>query len=314
MKKNFIGAIVLGAMTLGACSCSCGSGDSCAADDSDSIVINKQTSDSLVQAYGQMVGLDINNSLAQYAMDSGEVYDKKSFVKGLQFILGDKYDDAFYAGVSSALRILSDVRSYEQSGVQVDREMLLRELRNAIMQDSVDENYNAEVQGDFRKLEERVNRMITDARASKAANTPEGVRNRKTAEAFINHLKAQGVQLIEEPTGAYTQVEVQGEGQPAQNSNVAVIDVVATRLNGEKFFEREDLEVIPANGPIPGIREALLRVAKGGVVTVYVPGQVAFGPEGAPQLGIAPMEMVVYHITVKDIIVNAADRAAADNE
>ena len=103
-------------------------------------------------------------------------------------------------------------------------------------------------------------------------------------------------------SGLVFKIENPGQGEkPNANSTVAV-KYTGRHLNGESFDASGDTPAtFNLNGVVPGFREGLMQIAKGGKETLYIPGNLAYGPEGMPQAGIGPNEMLVFDVELVDI-------------
>ena len=71
-------------------------------------------------------------------------------------------------------------------------------------------------------------------------------------------------------------------------------------MDGTVFDSSEDARLSPA-GVVPGFGEGLEMLGKGGKATLYIPGKLAYGVDGAPRAGIGPNAMLIFDIEGLDV-------------
>jgi FKBP-type peptidyl-prolyl cis-trans isomerase len=54
-------------------------------------------------------------------------------------------------------------------------------------------------------------------------------------------------------------------------------------------------------GVVPGFREGLMLLGKGGKATLYIPASLAYGANGVPQAGIGPNATLIFEVELIDI-------------
>ena len=57
----------------------------------------------------------------------------------------------------------------------------------------------------------------------------------------------------------------------------------------------------PLNRVIPGWTEGLQLVGEGGQIQLKIPGDLAYGPAGAPRAGIGPNQELYFNVELVDI-------------
>ncbi len=152
-----------------------------------------------------------------------------------------------------------------------------------------------------------------------AGMTPEQIANivqgffQKEMEKKNAGLKASGDAFLAEngkkpgitTTASGLQYEVIKEGtgpKPTATSTVSVF-YKGTHLNGEVFDESRDNNPVefPVGQVIPGWTEGIQLMNVGSKYKFYIPGDLAYGPQGNPQGGIAPMEVLVFEVELLSI-------------
>ena len=119
--------------------------------------------------------------------------------------------------------------------------------------------------------------------------------NAKEAQAFLAQNKQQpGVQSTS--SGLQYKVLQQGNGATPTANDVVKCHYRGTFLDGTEFDSSYDgaPAEFPVSGVIPGWTEALQLMKVGDKWQLFVPGDLAYGPEGRP--GIEPNKMLVFEV------------------
>lgn len=297
MKLTKFGACAI--MAAGLAVASCGNGDKC--DAGCDTTVSKAAGDSISEFYGLQVGSLINGELKYYAEHEDDTYDAKEFVKGVQSVLGEKHDPAYIAGVSAALRMSEDLRSLEQLGVQVDRSILMDNLRRTILADSISDEQKRQYAETYNVL---VNSAQIKAQAREEARknlSPIAKQNSRTGKAFVDK------KIKEDPNvtavdGVGVLINTTGAGSVVKNGDRVLVNMHVSRPDGKPVMGQDSVMVIVNNQDMPeGMYTGITRLAKGGKATLYVPGEKAFGVNGIPTYNVGPNEAMVFDIEVLEI-------------
>ena len=295
MKKIYILALGVAAMAV----TSCGKGEK-AADGADTLV-SKALSDSISADYGFMAGGFVANELKVYARESGEAYDNKDFIKGVQSVISAEHSEAYLAGISTGLRVMQDIKQMKEQGVQGNQQMILDEMRKQIMADSVDMEQTQLISTRYSSMMQQVSEQAKARQEARKAAEPEAVKNTKTAEAFINKLQKENPKLQKSDSGLYYVLDNPGEGDRIKPTDRVTVNYKGKHLDGKQFDANDAATFVPGQGLIPGFAEGLELLGKGGKATFYIPGNLAYGANGQPYAGIGPMEMLVFEVEVTDV-------------
>jgi FKBP-type peptidyl-prolyl cis-trans isomerase FklB len=135
----------------------------------------------------------------------------------------------------------------------------------------------------------------------------------KEMEKKNESLKASGDAFLAEngkkpgvtTTASGLQYEVIKEGtgpKPTPESTVSVF-YKGTHVNGEVFDESRDNNPVefPVGQVIPGWTEGIQLMTVGSKYKFYIPGALAYGPQGSPQGGIGPNEVLVFEVELLGI-------------
>ena len=126
--------------------------------------------------------------------------------------------------------------------------------------------------------------------------------NKKNIEAGKEYAeKALKEGYTKAPSGIVYKIENAGTGAKVQPTDKVSIFYKGKKVDGTVFDETKEAPyTASASAFIPGFNEALTMLAKGGKMTVIIPGDLASGLEGAGNL-IGPNETRVFDIEVSDI-------------
>lgn len=131
----------------------------------------------------------------------------------------------------------------------------------------------------------------------------------KAAEYWKELEKKEG--LNKTPTGLAYEIIEKGTGEfPKENSTVKVL--YTGKLIDGTVFDSTDKVGKPAEfnlqGVIPGFREGLQKVAKGGKARLYIPAKLGYGTQQLP--GIPANSTLIFDVEIVDID-NSAPKAPA---
>lgn len=148
-----------------------------------------------------------------------------------------------------------------------------------------------EMQAALMKLQEE-----SMKKASEAAE-----KNQKEGQEFLEKNKSKaGVKTT--ASGLQYEVVKEGTGPSPKETDTVKVHYTGTLTNGEKFdssVDRGEPAVFPVNGVIPGWTEALKMMKVGSKWKLYIPPNLAYGPQGRP--GIPPNSVLVFDVELLDV-------------
>ncbi len=287
MKKILMGVAVLGmAAAFTAC-------DKCADNSC------KTANDSLSTAYGEYVGSMINADFMRF--DNHEKSDKEAFLRGMQIVFGADDSKNTQMGMQVALQLSGELAQMKQQGLDVDRVAVMNAFKAAFLNDSVDYGQLSVASDHFRMLYQRA---IDEAQATKEAEKAAAgeVDNIKAGQEYVEKFKAENPEAKTTNNGLTYLIEVEGEAPtPAEDATV-VVNYTGKHINGEVFDSTDGRGPATFNlqGVVPGFREGLMLLGKGGKATLVIPGSLAYGPNGAGN-DIQPNETLIFDVELLDI-------------
>lgn len=289
MKKLILGACAL--LAVAAVSCSKGSCDkSCTA-----------ANDSVSYAYGEYVGTMLQNEFSQFA--GAENGSREDFLRGMQLIFGAKPSQNERMGMRVASQMLQEIDQLDEQGIKIDRTIVLNAFKKAFLQDSVSAIRVGEVQANFQTIIQQAQAKAEAEKMAEQEQAPDAQANVAAGEEYVAKLKTENPNVQTLPSGLVYVIEEPGvDPKPASDATV-VVNYTGKHLNGEVFDSSEGRGPATFNlqGVVKGFSEGLQQLGKGGKATLYIPGNLGYGVQGARQAGIGPNEMLVFEVELIDI-------------
>lgn len=135
----------------------------------------------------------------------------------------------------------------------------------------------------------------------------------KGKKFFEENAKRPGVKTT--ASGLQYEVITEGTGPKPKSTDMVKVDYTGSLLDGTVFdssIKRGEPATFPLNGVIPGWTEGLQLMSVGSKYKLYIPGKLAYGPQGQQQAGIGPNETLVFEVELKSIEApKASDNNAA---
>ncbi len=287
MKKIIFGLAAVAMLAMGSCS-----------KEQTATTGSNPLTDTISTTFGQYVGANLAMQCADFTPEQ-----KVEFLRALQSTLTTPSGEAAERGTMVGAQMLQTVQQFaSHDQIEINRTAMLDGFKEVFNMDSVDYTTVMKYSNDFQTARQSYLEQAQQARAAEAAGSPEAIQNGRIAADYINNLKAQDSSVQTSTSGLVFKIENPGQGdKPNANSTVAV-KYTGRHLNGETFDASGDTPAtFNLNGVVPGFREGLMQIAKGGKATLYIPGNLAYGPEGMPQAGIGPNEMLVFDVELVDI-------------
>ncbi|MCM1067092.1 MAG: FKBP-type peptidyl-prolyl cis-trans isomerase [Muribaculaceae bacterium] len=290
MKKMILGACAL--MTLAAVSCGkCGDGkcDSAAA------------GDSLSTAYGTYVGSMIYTDFNQ--MGDKDKAAKQEFLRGMQVAFGADDSQETRMGMQVGLQMMSEIKQLEEQGVSINKAAIMNSFKQAFLSDSLSYEQMQANALEFQRLYMDARTKAADAKAAEKAEAPEAVENVKLGEDFVAEQKAANPAIKTTESGLSYLIENEGTGEHPTADATVEVNYTGKLINGTVFDSTDGRgpATFPLQGVVAGFREGLMLLGKGGKATLYIPGKLAYGPNGQPAAGIGPNEMLIFDVELLNI-------------
>lgn len=261
---------------------------------------SKAFADSMAVGFGTFYGQQLKNQLPQLRSQFGDKFDEQDFMRGVQAALRlDTADLGYMIGYSTGIQAVFQLAQWAQNGINVDPSKVSRIAMKSINDTAINAQ-SAYMQ--FQMLNGRMQEIMQ----KRAADAQKGVaiENGKAGEAYIKKVLAENAEVKTSESGlVYLITEAGEETKVPDGSNVQVI-YTGRHVSGEQFDSSNGEPVeFNVNQVIAGFKEGIMLLGKGGKATIYIPGNLAYGDNGAPNGGIGPNETLVFDIEVVDYTV-----------
>ncbi len=137
-------------------------------------------------------------------------------------------------------------------------------------------------------------------------------RKRGYEEQYLADLVKNNRTFTRTNSGLTYHIEVIGdEKRVAKNNNDwVVMSYTITRVSGEQLYPKESGEratlALGVVDMVDGVAESVKMVGRGGKIQAWLPSKIAYGEEGSAELGISPIETLLYDIEIVDMEANVA--------
>lgn len=281
MKKLIYGACA--ALLLAASACS-KSGDTASTQVPDKLV------DSVSSYFGHVYGGYVLGDYQRYAPERQDKANKQAVIKGIQLALNNMDDEGTVIGMQIGGQLASQLKGLKEQGINVDKALLMKEFTKMFMSDSIDMSQLQESSAMLDNMMNRIQNMKNEADKAKESD-------------FMEQIKAENPDIKTSESGLSYVISAPGEAPMPADTSVVVVNYVGKLADGTVFDQSPEGQpaIFGVNQVIPGFREGLKMLGKGGKATLYIPGNLAYGEQGVPQAGIGPNAMLIFDIEVVDV-------------
>jgi FKBP-type peptidyl-prolyl cis-trans isomerase len=229
----------------------------------------------------------------------GTTAAKKPGTAGAPLVLKTQKEKASYAiGVNIG-------KGLHRDGVDVDTALIQRGIRDALLNNKLlltDDEMKTALMGLQADLKKKAD---TEMAAAGAANKKEG-------ETFLAANKAkEGVVTL--PDGLQYKISTPGNGPKPTATDTVVANYKGTLINGTEFdssYKRGQPVTFPVGQVIKGWTEVLQLMPVGSKWEVYIPSDLAYGPQGPGRAGpIGPDQTLIFEIELVSIQPKGASAA-----
>ncbi len=242
---------------------------------------SSETMDSLSMAFGDLYGAGMGQQLR--GMDS--TINMEQAIKGMEYIANADTSKAFMQGLQMGMQIAQLYAGIEQQcGMPINKSLFMKHLRDGLMATT------PKGQEDIMNMQSKIEPLLTRA----MEQSPKAIANKKKGEEYMSKLKSDKDYTFTKSGIAY-KVLAAGEGKNFSDTDVVKVNYVGRHIDGTEFDKSGD-NPVPFNlkQVIPGFAEMIQLMKPGSKVTVVIPGDQAYGPQG--NRGIEPNETLIFDI------------------
>ncbi len=294
MKKLIFSAIALFTLAMASC------GDNASAPQRN-IGLTPAQADSMVINFANYAGLQMSQRYTML-MERDSSFSRAEILKGMDFALKGDTTKSFQFGLQIGMQLMGQIKYFEDMGVKVNKDALVKNFREAFMQDSIDPTQMAILRqayenalGTLREAKRAYDDSIRSA-------SPESQANIAAGAELVAKAKAADPAIATTPSGLSIKIENPGEGDRLVESDRIGLLYKGQTATGHVFDETGDEPRSMVVGQlVPGMKEGLKMLGKGGKARLYIPGALAYGVDGAPQVEIGPNEMLIFDVEVVSV-------------
>ena len=126
--------------------------------------------------------------------------------------------------------------------------------------------------------------------------------NKKAGADFLAANKSKDG-VVELPSGLQYCIDKLGDGIKPAAEDTVVVHYKGTKLDGTVFdssYDRGEPATFPLTGVIQGFSEGLQQVPAGSKVTLWIPGELAYGQRGSGDQ-IGPYELLTFEMELQEV-------------
>ncbi|SFN76233.1 FKBP-type peptidyl-prolyl cis-trans isomerase [Xenorhabdus japonica] len=201
--------------------------------------------------------------------------------------------NAYALGASLGGYMVNALKEQKALGINMEKAQLLAGVEDAVNNKA--KLTDQEIRETLSALESNM-RSAAQAKAEKEAgeNSEKGAKYRK------EFAKKAGV--IETKTGLLYKIEKEGTGKAPKEADTVVVNYKGALIDDKVFdssYDRKEPLTIRLDSVIPGWKEGLQHVKKGGKITLVIPPNLAYGQASVPS--IPANSTLVFDVELLDI-------------
>lgn len=258
--------------------------------------------DTMAQAVAVYEGWEKSDFFA-VEMEKDKSLTKEAFMKGFRYGFEADTAKAFSYGLYTAFNISSTLMSWEADGVSIDRGKFLKAFEQAFMSDSVNAFKIMEARDDANLMTRRLNAAKAKYEIYLIETSDEAVGNVERGRQYIDSVAKADSDVKVKASGVAYKILAPGSGEKVADMDNVLMHYSGRTIDGREFdrADKANSRMIPVSTRIPGMREVLKELGKGGKAIIYIPGKEAYGASKARRYRLGPNEMVIFEVEVLDI-------------
>ncbi|MBD2811416.1 FKBP-type peptidyl-prolyl cis-trans isomerase [Xenorhabdus sp. Vera] len=201
--------------------------------------------------------------------------------------------NSYALGASLGSYMENSLKEQKTLGINLEKTQLLVGVEDAL--NSKSKLTDQEIQDTLLAFEKKV-KEVAQAKAEKEA----GENGAKGDEYRKKFAKQAGV--VETKSGLLYKIEKEGTGKAPKETDTVVVNYKGSLIDGQVFdssYERKEPLSIRLDSVIPGWKEGLQNVKKGGKITLVIPPKLAYDQASLPK--IPANSTLVFNVELLDI-------------
>jgi len=262
----------------------------------------KQLGDSVATSLGHVAAAQAAQqyqSMKEMRPEMAEKFSKEAYLKGIKAVLdADTTQIAYFQGLQMGLQLVNPVIGINnEAKVPVDKSKVLEAFKEIYMADSIGDN--SQYFGEYQALMTRVQTIMKERHDAEVAASPEAQKNLSDGKAYAEKMVKEG--YTKAPSGIVYKIENPGTEPKVQLTDRVAVLYTGKSIEGEVFDTNKDnVHPMRVSGFVPGFKEALTMLGKGGKMTVVIPADLAYGLDGSGDK-IGPNQTLVFDIEIQEI-------------
>lgn len=187
-------------------------------------------------------------------------------------------------------------KNLKRQYVEIDSKAFMQGLKDAMTKDSLYLLSDAEINEVMQQFQKDLSQTM-ERKMKESAD-----KNKKEGDEFLaKNAKRNGVKKT--ASGLQYEVLRSGNGPTPNDTSTVTVNYRGTLVNGKEFdnsYKRGQPATFPVKGVIRGWTEALQLMKAGDKWKIYIPSDLAYGPNGAGEV-IPPNATLIFEVELLDV-------------
>ena len=262
--------------------------------------------DTITSYYGFMVGSYMLGDFQQFKPENHTEQVKNDIVRGLRIGLSQGTSQGTIIGLQVATKVLSEIDDYEQQfGVKIDRARFLKEFIKSFSADSLDMETMRDINVQMNRIFNDLQQQAQAFQDELDAKSPAAVQNERAGQTFLDKLCQSDPEVKTTESGLRYKITTPATAEVEINDQTTLtLHYTGRFIDGTVFdssVERGEPAKFQPSQVIPGFGEGLKLLGPGAKATLYIPGNIAYGIKGVPQIGIGPNQLLIFEVEIIEV-------------
>lgn len=187
-------------------------------------------------------------------------------------------------------------KTLKRQYIEIDSKAFMQGIKDAMTKDSLYLLSEAEINEVMQQFQKDLSQTM-ERKMKESAD-----KNKKEGDEFLaKNAKRNGVKKT--ASGLQYEVLRSGNGPTPNDTSTVTVNYRGTLVNGKEFdnsYKRGQPATFPVKGVIRGWTEALQLMKAGDKWKIYIPSELAYGPNGAGEV-IPPNATLIFEVELLDV-------------